>query len=137
MIGAGLGRSMGNQETRSRLTAYYTQIKQFDITATGVTSYRDRLRRALPYSIQSMIRTKCGDRVTTLRNGVQISALPEQCALGLNPAEISPAVERLKAADLHDDLTRQIADLDQKVAGYERFLDLARNLRLRLQAEGQ
>ena len=37
MIGAGLSRSMGDQETRSRLTAYYTQIRQFDITATGVT----------------------------------------------------------------------------------------------------
>ena len=137
MIGAGLGRSMGVRETRSRLTAYYTQIKQFDITATGVTSYRDRLRRALPYSIQADIMKRCGDRVMTLRNGVQISALPEECALGLNAAQISSAVARLKAADLHEDLTRQIADLDQKVAGYERFLGLAKNLRLRLQAEDQ
>ena len=137
MIGAGLGRKMGDRETRSRLTTYYTQIKQFDITATGVTSYRDRLRRALPYAIQANIRTRCGDRVTTLRSGAQISALPEQCALGLSEAEISGAVARLKAADLHEDLTRQIADLDQKVAGYLRFLELAKNLRLRLEAEDE
>jgi hypothetical protein len=52
----------------------------------------------------------------------------------LNAAQISSAVARLKAADLHEDLTRQIADLDQKVAGYERFLGLATNLRLRLQS---
>lgn len=134
MIGAGLSRNMGDQATRSRLTAYYTQIKQFDITAIGVTSYRDRLRRALPYAIQADIMKRCGDRVTTLSNGVQISALPERCALGLNAAQISSAVARLKAADLHEDLTRQIADLDQKVAGYERFLGLATNLRLRLQS---
>jgi len=137
MIGAGLGRDMGDQATRSRLTSYYTQIKQFDITATGVTSYRDRLRRALPYSIQADIMKKCGDRVTTLSSGAQISALPERCALGLNAAQINSAVGRLKAADLHEDLTRQIADLDQKIAGYQRFLGLAGTLRLHLQAEDQ
>ena len=137
MIGAGLGRSMGDQATRSRLTAYYTQIRQFDITATGVTSYRDRLRRALPYAIQADIMKKCGDRVTTLSSGAQISALPGQCALGLSETQISSAVARLKAADLHEDLTRQIADLDQKIAGYERFLGLAKTLRLRLLAENR
>jgi hypothetical protein len=137
MIGAGLSRSMGSQETRSRLTAYFTQIKQFDVTATAVTSYRDRLRRALPYAIQAKIRTRCGDRVTTLRSGAQISSLPDQCVLGLSPAEISTAVARLRPADLHEDLTRQIADLDQKIGGYQRFLELAKNLRLRLHAEDE
>ncbi len=136
MIGAGLSRDIADQATRSRLTAYYTQIRQFDIVATGVTSYRDALRRELPYSIQADIMKRCGDRVTTLSNGVQISALPERCALGLSTAQISSAAARLKAADLHEDLTRQIADLDQKVAGYERFLGLAKNLRQRLQSAG-
>ena len=137
MIGAGLGRSMGDQTTRSRLTAYYTQIRQFDVTATGVTSYRDRLRRVMPYSVQTAISRRCGDRVTTLPNGTQVSALPDQCPLGLNPAEIRSAVARLEAAHLVEDLTRQIADLDQKIAGYERFGKLAKSLRRRLQSEDE
>lgn len=134
MIGAGLSRSIGNRETRSRLTAFYTQIRQFDVTALGVTSFRERLRRALPYSVQEVIRRKCGDRVTTLRGGAQIAAFPERCALGLDMAEIRSATARLDAADLNEDLTRHIADLDQKLAGYERFGNLAHVLRLRLQA---
>jgi len=134
MVGAGLSRSMGDQQTRSRLTAYYTQIKQFDVTATGATPYRDKLRRALPYPIQSAINRKCGDRVTTLLNGTQTSALPERCSLGLDDVQVKSAIERLKAANLEDDLIRQIADLDQKIAGYSRFLGLAKSLRARLQA---
>lgn len=134
MIGAGLSRSIGSQETRSRLTAYYTQIRQFDVTAIGTTSFRERLRRVLPYSVQSAILRKCGDRVMTLPGGTQIAAFPERCALGLDNAEVVSAIARLDAADLDEDLTRHLADLDQKLAGYERFLKLARELRQRLEA---
>jgi hypothetical protein len=133
MIGAGLSRSIGSQETRSRLTAYYTQIRQFDVTAIGTTSFRERLRRVLPFSVQSAILRTCGDRVTTLPGGTQIAAFPERCSLGLDKAEVASAIARLDAAELDEDLTRHLADLDQKLAGYERFLELAHALRLRLQ----
>jgi len=134
MIGAGLGRSIGDRELRSRLTTYYTQIRQFDVTALGVTSYRERLRRVLPYSVQDAIRQKCDDRVTTLRGGAQIAAFPEHCTLGLDGAAVAGASAKLSAADLGEDLTRQIADLDQKIAGFERFGKLARELRMRLES---
>ena len=134
MVGAGLSRSIGDRETRSRLTAYYTQIRQFDVTAIGVTQYRERARRALPYFVQSAIRRTCDDRVTTLPGGAQIAAFPDHCALGLGEAEISLATARLDAADLGEGLTRHIADLDQKLAGYQRFGKLASSLRQRLQA---
>ena len=134
MVGAGLSRSIGDKQLRSRLTAYYTQIKQFDVTALGMTTYRERARRTLPYSVQSAIRQKCDDRVTTFRNGTQIAAFPETCALGLDKAEIDAASAKLTAADLGEDLTRHIADLDQKIAGFERFGNLARSLRRSLQS---
>ena len=57
-------------------------------------------------------------------------------SVGDNTQAAQAMAARLKAADLHEDLTRQIADLDQKVAGYERFLGLAKNLRQRLQSAG-
>lgn len=137
MIGAGVSRSIGDKETRSRLTAYYTQIMQFDVTALGVTAYRERLRQTLPYAVQSEIRRKCGDRVTTLRGGAQIASFAERCALGLDKAVVASAVSRLKDADLEEDLTRQIADLDQKLAGYERFGRLARDHRMFLEAQAR
>ena len=134
MVGAGLSRTIGDKEVRSRLTTYYTQIRQFDVTALTVTSYRERARRALPYSVQSAIAGKCGDRVTTLRTGAQIATFPESCVLGLDKAEIDAASARLTAADLSEDLTRHIADLDQKIAGFKRFGKLAHGLRVALES---
>ena len=134
MVGNGLSSDIGDRETRSRLTAYYTQIRQFDVTALALTSYRERLRRALPYALQSAIRENCNDRVTTLPDGAQIARMPEHCAIRLDEAAARSAVANLESADLVEDLTRHIADIDQKLAGFERFGRLARELRLRLQA---
>ena len=134
MTGAGLTHGLGDRETRSRLTSYYTQMRQFDITALNTTPYRERLRRALPYDVQFAIRTKCRERVTTLPDGGQTAVLADHCAPGLDDSTISAAVARLRAADLDQDLTRHIADVDQKLDGFERYGLLAHNNRLYLEA---
>ena len=134
MTGAGLTHGIGDRDTRSRLTTYYTQIRQFDITALNLTPYRERLRRALPYNVQLAIRERCGERVTTLPNGAQIATFPDRCSPSLDQAAIGAAVSRLEAANLNDDLTRQIADLDQKLSGFDRFGRLAHNNRVMLEA---
>ena len=136
MVGAGLTRSIGGTDTRARLTAYYTQSKQFEVSVLGTTAYRERLRRALPYAVQSAIRLKCGDRVTQLPDGAQVATLPERCSAGLSKGEIALAARKLEAADLADDLTRHIADIDQKLSGYDRFLRQAHDLRAYLQSLG-
>ena len=135
MTGAGLTHGIGDRGTRSRLTNYYTQVRQFDITALNTTPYRERLRRALPYNVQLAIRESCGERVTTLPNGAQVATFPDRCAPGLDQPAIASAVARLKAANLREDLTRQIADLDQKLSGFERFGRLAHDIRAYLQAQ--
>lgn len=135
MTGAGLTHGIGDRDTRSRLTTYYTQIRQFDITALNLTPYRERLRRALPYNVQLAIRESCGERVATLPNGAQVATLPDHCAPEMDKALIAAAVVRLDAADLDQDLTRQIADLDQKLAGFDRFGQAAHGIRLFLEAQ--
>lgn len=137
MTGAGLSHGIGDRDTRSRLTTYYTQIRQFDITALNLTPYRERLRRALPYAVQLAVRENCGEQVSTLQSGAQVATLPDHCAPGLDKAGIVAAVARLDAADLDEDLTRHIADLDQKLAGFERFGKVARGIRLFLEAQGR
>ena len=135
MTGAGVTHDLGNRETRSRLTNYYTQTRQFDITALNSTAYRERVRRALPYNVQLAIRESCGERVTTLSGGSQFATFPDHCAPGLDPTTIRLAVARLQAANLGEDLNRQIADLDQKLSGFDRFGRLARDTRVFLEAQ--
>lgn len=134
MVGAGLTRSIGGKDTRSRLTAYYTQVRQFEVNALASTAFRERLRRALPYAVQSTIRLKCGDRVTTLSDGAQVATLPDRCSPDLSDEAVASAVGKLEAADLAEDLTRHIADIDQKLAGYDRFVKQAHRLRVYLES---
>ena len=134
MTGAGLTHGIGDRETRSHLTNFYTQIRQFDVTALNTTPYRERLRRALPYDVQLAIRESCGERVATLPNGAQIATFPGRCSPSLDQAVIGASVSRLEAAKLNDDLTRQIADLDQKLSGFDRFGRLAHDNRMMLEA---
>ena len=135
MVGAGLSSDIGDRRTRSRLTAYYTQIRQFDITALNMTSYRERLRRTMPYRVQNAINRACGDQVATLSGGVQTARLPETCSLDLEPRLAQLALARVDAADLGEDLTRHIADIDQKLAGFERFGRLAHDIRRSLETQ--
>ena len=133
MVGAGLSRSIGDRATRAQLTAYYTQIRQFDVTALGLTSFRERLRRTLPYSVQSAIREQCNDRVVTLPGGAQVASMPDRCDVTIEPALWKSSVAAIEAAKLSEDLTRHIADIDQKLSGFDRFGKAARDLRTGLQ----
>ena len=135
MTGAGLTHGLGDRNLRSHLTNYYTQVRQFDVTALNTTPYRERLRRALPYEVQLAIRENCGERVTTLPNGAQIATFPDDCAPSLDQSVVASAVSRVEAAKLHDDLTRQIADLDQKLSGFDRFGRIAHHNRVVLEAK--
>jgi hypothetical protein len=137
MVGAGLSHDIGDGSLRSRLASYYTQIHQFDLTALSTTQYREKVRRALPYSIQSAVQMKCGDRIKYLAGGEQIAALPAQCHLGLDQGAIATGVSRLLAADLKEDLNRHLIDIDQKLAGFKRFGATAHSLRMALEAEAR
>ena len=137
MIGAGLSAKIGDRATRSRLTTFYSQIRQFDVTALNTTSYRDRARRAISYPLQQDINRRCGDRITFLPSGAQIAVLPGRCEARFDEALVRRSLDRLEAARLEDDLTRHIADLDQKLAGFDRFSRLAREARELLQQEGR
>ena len=48
---------------------------------------------------------------------------------------IAQAIFRVDDAKLGEDLTRHIADIDQKLAGFDRFGRLAHELRLHLESQ--
>ncbi len=135
MSSSGLGGIVGGPETRSSLAAFYAQLPQFNAASLSHTDYRDRLRRAMPYTIQQRIRESCGDITRRLPGGVVGAALPVRCALGFDSALVKRAAARLGATDdLDQDLTRHIADVDQKLGGFQNYRRRARELRLHLES---
>lgn len=135
MKSAGLGRMIAGPEVRARLSAYYSQLPQINDATLSVTAYRERVRRAMPHNVQSRLRQRCGDIIRVLNGGVVGSALPERCVLGLPPGEVDRAAARIRAtAELNQDLTRRIADVDQRLRSLELLRNRAYDLRLHLES---
>lgn len=135
MQSAGLARNVADSKTRGTLATYYAQMPQINALTLTVTPYRERLRRAMPIAIQRQLRERCGDIIRRLPGGVVGSVLPEHCVLGLDPDSVSSAVARIRATrELNQDLTRHIADIDQKLRQLQGHQRQARELRRQLES---
>lgn len=132
---AGLGRQVAGPRTRGRLSAFYAQMPQMNAFTLTVTVYRDRIRRAIPIAIQRRLRERCGDVSRDLPGGVVGSMLPERCVLGLDRDSVARAAARIRATpDLNQDLTRHMADIDQKLSQLRGYQKRARELRMQLES---
>ena len=135
MLAAGVSGNVGAPELRSNLTAFYAQLPQFNDAVMWFTAFRDILRRAMPYAIQQRARERCGDTTRRLPSGVLGASLPADCVLGLDSDLIAQAGARIAATqDLNLDLTRHIADIDQKLGAFRNYGRRARQLREHLEA---
>ena len=135
MKSAGLGRNIAGPETRARLSAFYAQMPQMNAFTLMVTPYRDRLRRAMPIAIQRQLRERCGDINRTLPGGVVGSMLPQHCMLHLDGESVASAAARIRATpDLNQDMTRHMADIDQKLRQLQGYQRRARELRILLES---
>ncbi len=91
----------------------------------------------MPYDVQQQIASHCRDGIQTLQSGMQTATFPALCEPQLSPHQIALGVARIKAtSELNLDLTRLIADsIDQKIALFNRYGELARDLRVKLEDE--
>ena len=134
MIASGMAKNFGDGAIRRQLSAFYAGLGRFEATAVSSTAYRERIRRALLFSVQQRIRERCNDVYKTSPNGSQYATLPERCTPELPAPMVARAVARLgETSELDQDLTRHMGDLEQKIALFDRLLSRARLLRLDLE----
>ena len=68
-------------------------------------------------------------------NGMKRGSMPDACHIAVTPEVMAAAIKRLRATErLGADLTRQVADLDQKLLLFRRYAALAHELRVDLKA---
>ena len=91
MKSARAGQERRRARNSARLSAFYAQMPQINALTLAVTAYRDRVRRAMPISIQRQLRERCGDINRRLPGGVVGSVLPERCVLGLDRESVARA----------------------------------------------
>lgn len=135
MLSNGVASDIGSASLRGALSGYYVGARGFDTTVQSTTPYRERLRRIMDFDVQQGMSKHCNDIVRHLPTGGQIAILNDQCKLGLDPALIAKSARKIQMApQLDEDLTRNIVDLDQKLALFERMLRSAHQLRHQLES---
>ncbi len=127
--------TLGNVATRDKIANYYIAVETSEATFRNVPPYREIVRRVIPYRIQARIRAACAEVMTTATTGLARLTLPERCTLQLDRSDLAQAAARVRAAPGLDlDVTRLLADLDQKLIQTERSQERAARLIAELSA---
>jgi hypothetical protein len=125
--------TLGDAGTREMVASYYMASETAETNFSTVTGYREAMRRAIPYRVQQRIRETCAEIFRPSATGRSQLALPEACSLDLSPEQIARAAARVRATPgLELDLTRHLADVDQKLISFARLEDRARTVGERL-----
>lgn len=121
ILSVGALDTLGDIATRDRISNYYVAVETSEATFRNVPPYREIVRRAMPYRVQERIRSACAETMTTVGTGLARLTLPATCSLGLDHAELARAAARVRAVpNLEQDVTRLLADLDQKLIQADR-----------------
>ena len=116
VLAVGALNTLGDAETRDRISNHYVAVETSEVTFRNVPDYRDIVRRAIPYRVQASIRTNCAETLDFSGSGLGRLTLPSTCALGLSQSELARAAARVRATPgLELEVTRLLADLDQKL----------------------
>lgn len=115
--------------TREQISNYYVAVETSEATFRNVPSYRETVRRAMPYRVQERIRGACAEVMTNVGAGLARLTLPASCALGLDAGTLARAAARVRSTPgLEQDVTRLLADLDQKLIQADRSARRAHDL---------
>lgn len=129
MLAVGALETLGDVPTREKIANYYVALETSEATFRNLPPYRDIVRRAIPYHAQQRIRENCTEGMETSPSGFVTLSLPEQCELGLSREALARAATRVRATPaLELDLTRHLADIDQKLIQFGRSEERAHRL---------
>ncbi|PHR54022.1 MAG: hypothetical protein COA47_16155 [Robiginitomaculum sp.] len=101
---------------RQRLAQYYRAMYTLEGIFMKIPSYREALRRSMPYEAQSVFRAEgCANKFGTDKTGAPVITVSKKCDLGLTQEQTSAIVARLIKAELESDLIRVLSDIDLKI----------------------
>lgn len=128
ILSVGANSAISDLAVRKRIANFYSGVWAVISILEEATSYREAVRRTMPYEAQVAIRTSCGDIVETRENGEPVITLPESCSVDLAPEAVASAVAAIVERDLRDDLVRRLVDLDAKLSSAQLIIDRAQSL---------
>ncbi|MCY7339186.1 MAG: hypothetical protein LH465_04440 [Sphingomonas bacterium] len=132
---AGLVNLLGDETTQAMASDYYLTLATNDRTLKDVFPYRSTIRSVMPFTIQKVIRAQCGDQDVIFRGRIVGISLPRVCSAEISSADSTAAMDRILAKPgLHEEMTRYVASIDEKVGVLSLDLTLTDQFKARLQS---
>lgn len=130
ILSSGDAELMGSPEVRDRISNFYWRMDGLLSLTVVSQPYRARMRSLMPYPIQSLIRTHCGEVLTDEGAGLIVPRLPPTCSISPPKNDIAAAVSQIwSAPGLKEDLTGNVVDLDSKLEQFRKVAEGSRELR--------
>ena len=116
----GLGDRLGDAETQQVASDFYLTAEVSERVNESAFPYRDLLREAMPYAIQTRIREECGDRNVFYKGRLVGITTVSPCPMVISPPEASQAAAAVRSIpEIERQMTRYIASLDEKIVNLE------------------
>jgi len=120
---SGLTDRLGDAETQDLASDFYLSADVAQRSIESIFPYRTLLREVMPYDVQIAVRTTCGDRNVFFEKRLVGIRLVVPCPVRIEPASAGKAARTVRSApNIHREMTRYIASLDEKLDN----LDFAR-----------
>jgi hypothetical protein len=123
ILSVGANNAISDVAVRKRLANHYRSIAAQLSNLKFEPPYREVIRRKLPYEVHKVLNRACGDMISTGPMGEPTIVLQSDCNPNLNPTLVSETVEKILNADIRDDLTRRVVDLDSKLQSIELVIE--------------
>jgi len=115
MTAAGLVNLLGDETTQAMASDYYLTLATNDRTVKDVLPYRSTIRSVMPFSIQKVIRSLCGDRDLLHHGRIVGIILPHDCPAQIPEAQAAAALTAIVGMPgLREEMTRYVASIDEK-----------------------
>lgn len=136
LTAAGLTDRLGDPETQDVASDFYLSAEVTQRVIEAIFPYRTLLREVMPYEVQIAVRTACGDRNVFYEGRLVGIRLVVPCPLRVDPAAAAKAARIVRSTpNIHREMTRYIASLEEKLDNLDLVQEQAEGFRKRLIAE--
>ena len=133
MVSAGMVDRLGDDAIEEGASDYYLTIAANHQVHNVAFPYRTIIREIMPYRMQEVIRSQCGDVFVYYKNRIIGVRLQDRCDVAIDPAQAGLAVRSIRAVPrLGLELTRYLASTDEKLSLLAVNLALTEDLQRKL-----
>lgn len=135
---SGMANFLGDRMLKERIANYYVGMATMQRLFDNVPAYRDIIRSALPYEVQTQVLKDCPEVLETDKYGSVTPKLADNCKSRLDPRFARQvAAEARTIPNLRWALNGVAADLHQKIWNERKLSEEAERLKQQIRAADQ